>query len=213
MKCEPVKELFDWNAIHNPVIQNQFTVAAQNRYDALVTGEGSATEAYEHLQANKEAAKELIPLWKKTKKNCVSDDARVQDARKDVQRIFAIYQNQSNSDSQENLQKAKAKLQDAYDAVTEDELAEMIPNVELADGNRRCGESWRLINFIKSPAGKSPKICVLKGISREDRLSKWQQYFSQQLGNEPTVESDPDEIIPPILENVDIRTDLFDTGE
>ena len=45
----------------------------------------------------------------------------IQDGRKDVQRMFAIYQNQSNNDSQENLQKAKTKLQDAYDAVPEDE--------------------------------------------------------------------------------------------
>ena len=65
-----------------------------------------------------------------------------------VQRKFAIYQNQSNNDSQENLQKAKAKLQDAYNAVTEDELAEMIRNVELADENRRHGESLELINNI-----------------------------------------------------------------
>ena len=87
----------------------------------------------------------------------------------------------------------------------------MIRNVELTDENSRHGESWKLINKITGR--KSAKRGVLKGISREDRISKWQQYFSQLLGNEPVVERDPDEVIPTILENLNIQTDLLTIDE
>ena len=58
----------------------------------------SATEAYEQvIQANKEVAKEIIPQRKRAKRKDNSDDARVQNARKDVQHMFSKYQNHQSS--------------------------------------------------------------------------------------------------------------------
>ena len=97
----------------------------------------------------------------------LSDDARVQNARKDVQSVFAMYQSDPSNNNQENLRKTKAKLQQAYDAVTEDELTEMINRVQTANSKSKHGESWKLIN-------KTATRGILKGNNQTDRLIKWQ---------------------------------------
>ena len=172
----------------------------------------SETEAYEHfIQANKEVAKEIIPQRKRTKRKRNSDDARVQNARKDVQHMFSKYQNHQSSTNQESLQKAKTKLQEAYDTVTEEELSEMIRKVEVADENSSHGQSWRLINTITGR--KAAKKGILKGNSKEDRLKKWHQYFSELLGSEPTVEGDPNEDKPTVLGNLNIKSGPFSKEE
>ena len=63
-----------------------------------------------------------------------------------------MYQSDPSNDNQENLRNAKAKLQQAYDAVTEDELAEMINRVQTANSICKQSESWELVN--KSQGGK-----------------------------------------------------------
>ena len=93
-----------------------------------------------------------------------------------------MYQSDPSNDNQENLRNAKAKLQQAYDEVTEDELAEMINRVQTANSICKHGESWKLINKITGR--KTAKRGILKGTSQADRLLKWQQYFSQLLGKE-----------------------------
>ena len=82
--------------------------------------------------------------------------------------MFSKYQNHQSSTNQESLQKAKTKLQEAYNTVTEEELSEMIRKVEVADENSSHGQSWRHINTITG--SKAAKKGILKGNSREDRL-------------------------------------------
>ena len=48
----------------------------------------------------------------------------------------------------EKLRLAKAKLQEAYDEISEEELDVMIQQVEKADEHNRRGNSWKLINRI-----------------------------------------------------------------
>ena len=53
----------------------------------------------------------------------------------------------------------------------------------------------------------------MKGTSKEDRLKKWQQYFSELLVSEPTVEGDPNENIPIVLQNHTIKSGPFSKEE
>ena len=208
----PPKQLYDWNAIRNPTINNSFTIAVRNKYSVLSTINESATDNYDHfIQSFNESAEEHIPKKKRAKQKRLSDDIRVQNARKDVQCVFAMYQNDPNNDNQENLRSAKAKLQEAYDAVTEEELSTMINRVHAANSSNQHGESWKLINKITGR--KAAKRGILKGKSQSDRLLKWHQYFSQLLGKEPEVEGDPYVDIQPVFENLGIRSDPFDMEE
>ena len=102
-------------------------------------------------------------------------------------------------------------MQDAYDAVSEDELSNLIRQVETANENNSHGQSWRLINAITGR--KSAKRGTLKGTSREDRMGQWHNHFSQLLGSNPIVEGDPNEDIPAVLHNLNIRSDPFTLDE
>ena len=61
--------------------------------------------------------------------------------------------------------------------------------------------------------GKAAKKGILKGNSKEDRLKNLQQYFSELLGSEPTVEGDPNEDIPAVLQNLNIKSGPFSKEE
>ena len=138
----PRREVHDWNILHIQDIRDRYNLEVKNRYEMLHVENESAIEAYEHfIQANKEVAKEIIPQRKRAKGKRNSDDARVQNARKDVQHRFNKYQNNQSSTNQESLQKAKTKLQEVHDTVTEKELSEMIRKVEVADENSSQGKS------------------------------------------------------------------------
>ena len=202
----------DWNFLRIQDTREHYNLEVKNRYEMLHLENESATEAYEHfIQANKEVAKEIIPQRTRAKRKRTSDDARVQNARKAVQHMFSKSQNHQSSTNQENLQKSKSKLQEAYDAITEEELSEMIQKVEVADESNSHSQSWRLINTITGR--KAAKKGILKGNSKEDRLKKWQQYFSELLGSEPTVEGDPNEDIPTVLQNLNIKSGPFSKEE
>ena len=86
-----------------------------------------ATESYKHvIRGKKEVAKEIIPQQKKTNRKQTSEDARVQNVRKDMQNMFSMYENHPSNTIQDNLRKAKTKLQEAYDAVTEEEVSKTL---------------------------------------------------------------------------------------
>ena len=88
----PRREVPNWNILHIQDIRDHYNLEVKNRYEMLHVGNESATEAYEHfIQAIKEVAKEIIPQRKRTKRKRNSDDARVQNARKDVQHMFNKY--------------------------------------------------------------------------------------------------------------------------
>ena len=75
---------------------------------------------YEHfIQANKEATKALIPPKRKSKSKEASNDPRGDQVRKEVQQQFAVYQANPTCVNHDKLKKAKFKLQDAYDKITD----------------------------------------------------------------------------------------------
>ena len=208
----PPREMWDWTALRNKTTNDKYTIEVKNRFSVLCTDEESATERYDHfIEANKVVASEILPQRKRTKKKCTSTDARVQSARELVQTAFDVYATEASNANQDKLQKAKAKLQEAYDAVTEDELSEMVTHVEMSDECRNHGESWKLINSITGR--KNTKTGILKGQSKEDRLQKWMQFFSKLLGSEPATEGDPNESIPTVIENANITTGPFSKEE
>ena len=209
----PPRETWDWTALLNADIRERYTIEVKNRFEVLSTEGESATEKYQQfIEANKEKAEEILPQRKRRKKANTSNDDRVQNARTQVQEAFTKYEAQSdNTKLQEELQTAKKKLNEAYDAATEEELNEKLRQVEDAEEDRRRDLSWKLINEITGR--KSAKTGVLKGRNKEERLLKWQEHFSSLLGSDPNTEGNPDEDIPAVIKNLDIKTGPFSIEE
>ena len=172
-----------------------------------------ATSLYNNLIiANNEAAKELIPAKKRTKREVLSNDDRVSTARDKVNEAFAKYEANPNNTNQEQLRDEKANLKSTYDQVFQDELEGLIKQVENADLRAQHSESWKIINQISGR--KAAKKGIIKGKNKDERVSSWYRHFSQLLGNEPNIRnSNLDEEIPTVFDNLGINTGEFTMEE
>ena len=186
----------------------------KNRYAELSEeSEIDATSLYNNLIiANNEAAKELIPAKKRTKREILSNDDRVSTARDKVNEAFAKYEANPNNTNQEQFRDEKANLKSTYDQVFLDELESLIKQVENADLRAQHSESWKIINQISGR--KAAKKGIIKGKNKDERVSSWYRHFSQLLGNEPNIRnSNLDEEIPTIFDNLGINTGEFTMEE
>ena len=74
-------------------LQERYTVLVRNRYAQLSCENDTVTESYQHLmQANNEAADELIPMKQKIKRIRASKNPVVVEAREEVNAAFKQYQ-------------------------------------------------------------------------------------------------------------------------
>ena len=105
----------------------------------------------------------------------------------------------------------KDKMEEEYTNSREEEISEMIRQVEETDTNRKHVESWKIIDVITSR--KSTKKGIIKASNKEERLLKWYYHFSNLLGKEPTVTTDPTEEIPTILHDLRINDNQFTKDE
>ena len=70
-------------------MQERYTIAVKSKFCVLTTEEDTATEEYERFEkANEEAAKEIIPELKGTRKKQPYNDAIIVKARKRVEEAF-----------------------------------------------------------------------------------------------------------------------------
>ena len=219
-KTPPRRKAFEWNALrNNENLQQLYTVKILNRYDQLCTemqnDDNDVTGTYQNLmQANMEAANELIPLRKRSKRKIAANDPDVIAARQRVNTAFTNYEIDPTNENEELMQNEKANLKSAYDQAFEKELDTMILRVETADSRAQHAESWRLINQISGR--KVSKKGILKGHSSKERVDSWYLHFSQLLGKEPDIPNDTtdDEILTVFNENdLNIKTGAFSMDE
>ena len=71
-------------------------------------------------------------------------------------------------------------------------------------------EAWKTVNDISGR--KKSKEGQVAGSSPEERVNTWFSHFKKLLGEPPDVD-DPDEEIPNVFENLEIRDDPFDLNE
>ena len=210
-KAPPRKINYDWTVLRNVELSDLYTVSIKNKYASLCKDNESITETYAHLiTANKETAKELLPLKKKIKRQRTSTDPRIVRAREITQKASNKYVETQSPRNRIELQKCKRNLQNQYDIIAEEELAKMIREVESANDRSKHGESWRLINEITGR--KTTKQGIIKASSKQDRINKWYTHFKELLGNEPEVVGDLGDITP-VLQGIDISDEQFTAEE
>ena len=94
-KTPPRKTAFDWNVLRcNSDLQQMYTVKVLNRYEQLCDESGNdITENYQNfVQANSEAAKELILPKTRSKRKAMSNNNYVNTARLSVNQAFINYE-------------------------------------------------------------------------------------------------------------------------
>ena len=82
----------------------------------------------------------------------------------------------------------------------------MEEKVELAHHTNQHKLSWQLINNLTGK--KNAKKGIIKGNDKQDRLSKWYEYFKNLLRKESIIPH-PDEEIRTIFDNLDIPSGQF----
>ena len=211
-KAMAKKKQHDWNLFRNDSnLQRQYSIEVHNRFQPLEIEDESATERYERfVTAHKEAASEVIPVKKKAKKSQFSDDPRVTSARNKVNKAYTDYQRETSDENRQVYKQAKKALEEAYNAVTEEDLSCKLKEVEMAHSNSKHGQSWRLINDITGR--KASAKGQLKGNTQEERVKNWFEHFKNLLGSPPDIENEEEEITQ-VLEDLDIRTGPFDLEE
>ena len=101
-------------------------------------------------------------------------------------------------------------LYEIYNQVKEKELTEHINRIEATHGEQQYGEAWKTVNEITGR--KRAKEGQVAGSSPAERVTTWFTHFKKLLGEPPEVE-DPDEDIPLLYQDVDIKDDPFTLEE
>ena len=93
-------------------LQERYTLTVKNRFHALTIENESATEEYERksVRATEEAAKEVLPQIKGTRRQQRSDDIRLNKDREVVEDAFDKYQQNPDETTRELLRNACANL-------------------------------------------------------------------------------------------------------
>ena len=84
----------------------------------------------------------------KEKRKKASADTRIVDTREKVNQAFRIYSTSPTSDNELLLQEQKRSLQESYNMVQGEEIADMVHKVELAHHTNQHKLSWQLINNL-----------------------------------------------------------------
>ena len=206
----PKKIKYDWAQFSkDPEIQQRYTVTVKNRYQVLAD-ESNDTKYDKFVKANREAMEECLPKQTRSKKILRSSNVRVEEARLEAQQAQSKYESSKCEDDKELWAQALHNLYQAYKLVEEEELVEQIQNIEAAYGDQKYGKAWKTVNEITGR--KRAKEGQVAGKSPEERVNTWFTHFKNLLGNPPEVE-EPDEQIPNVFQDLDIKDDPFTLEE
>ena len=213
-KTPPRKIRYNWKVLaQDTKLQDLYAVKVRNRFSALQDESeyNDATSTYEcFIQANKEAAEELLPKAPRRKKQAIWSDPRIDCARKEVYEAYVNDTSECTSVSRSELQTRKNQLRETYDRVSNEILEQKISQVEKANQNCQHKAAWDLINEISGR--RTARQGQIKGETQSERLHSWHSHFQQLLGNPPIITNE-DEPIEQVHQEFDMRTDPFDQEE
>ena len=197
-------------------LQERYAIAVSNRYSCLMEETdpedvSDATARYaKFIEATSTANKAVLPTKPRHKRDDITSDQRVQEARNDLFLAKDVYHLNPTVQHREAVAEHKAQLTSCYEIVEEEILTAKIKRVEDAADRCKNKESWRLVKDI---TGKNkPNGGLIDGGSGEERLKNWKDHFSKLLGQPPRV-PDEDITIQQIHPLLDIKISPFDKEE
>ena len=118
------KKHYDWKLLRSDAdLQLRFRVEHRNRYSELYDENSSVTEQYDTLvKANAHAAEAILPLVKKSKQERFSNNQKVMEARKRVEKLAHSYKIKKSSITRKHPAAAKQRLNEKYKRLETDRL-------------------------------------------------------------------------------------------
>ena len=204
------KVLYDWQKFSSsPEIQEQYAISVKNRFQLLAEDENGVSYD-KFIEANKQAMEDTVPLRGKKKSVYTSTHPSVVEARSKAEEAHQKWDGSGTDDDRVAWKLAIDFLYQVYNEVEENELEKKIRTIESAHGAQKYGEAWKVVNEVTGR--KKTKEGQVSGNSPEERVTTWFTHFKNLLGSTPDVE-DPDEVIPTIFDDLDIKDDLFTLDE
>ena len=183
----------------DPDLRETFSISVQNRFEALVNCDSTATEKYQcYTEAVHSTCKEHLRARPKKKRLNMAKDHRVEAARKVVFEAKERFNGDQNDTTREKLNQAKNDLGDAYAIAEEEEIERQIEMVEKTADLGKHRASWNLVNVLTGR--KNGGCSKIRGASAEERLNNWKEHFVGLLGQPPSV-PDPEIQIEPIMDS------------
>ena len=151
-----------------------------------------------------------MPERSKKKPAMRSTNPCVVEARQKAEIAHLEWEADRTENNKDAWKQALKDLYKTYDSVREEELEHHISNIEKSHGEQQYGEAWRVVNEVTGR--KKSKEGQVAGTSPEERVSTWFTHFKKLLGEPPEVD-DPDEDIPAIFNNLNIKDDILTIDE
>ena len=206
-KSSPKKFHYEWSALQNCDIQEQFTIDVKNRLSALSEETDNVTTVYDSLVTSiTESAEKNIP--KKVKRKTIPRSKRpeVETVRDKVHQAVTAYHLNPSLENQEKINAEKNKLYEVYRQIEEEELQEKVSSIEESARVRDSQGCWKIINEITGR--KVSKKGIIKGKTQKERLNKWFSHFHNLLGSE-TGDAQVSNDIPAVITEVNIYDGPF----
>ena len=136
---------------------------------------------YENLiKGNEEVALSTLPKKPKSRKNPLSLDTNVTEARENLKKILSIYHSHPSRTNNDKLTAAKKSLDNAYFEAEEAFISGKIDDISNLHINQQHSAAWKTINELSGKGSKSP---TTTGTSGEKRLENWLSHFESLLGH------------------------------
>jgi exonuclease III len=201
---------YDWKAFSaSPAIQEQYTVAVKNRFQAL-EGDDNGTSYDKFVEANQLATEECVPQKPKKRTVHTSSDPRIAEAREVADEAHEKWISDDTEASKISWKEALSHLYDLYDQITAEELEQRTRDIEAAHDAQKYGEAWQVVNEITGR--KKAKEAQVSGSSPEERVKTWFSHFKNLLGS-PASAEDTEEELPNIFEDLEIDDGPFTIEE
>ena len=199
----------DWKAFaNNPGLQTRYTEEVRNRFQQLDKGAEPSSEYMRFVAANEEATRMCVPVLDRARTSLRSKHPEVVTARGSVEEARLNFEREPTQQRCGELREAKQLLFSTYDNIKGEELMEKVQRVQAAQGEKKYGESWRVINEMTGR--KRTKEGQVEGHSPEERMATWFNHFRSLLGS---TADGAEEEIPPVLRNLDIDDGPFTVTE
>ena len=188
--ADPMKAI-DWKKVGmDKNLSSLYSVNVFNRFQELCTysriESDNVDSIYSNLiKANEEISILLLPKKPKSRKNPITSDMGVSQARENLKRNAFLYHSNPSIFNKDRLAAAKKSLDEAYLNAQVAFVNGKIDDITNLHINQQHSAAWKIINEL-SGKGSKPSTTI-KGGNKEKRLQNWLSHFKNLLGKPATV--------------------------
>ena len=173
----------------NKDIKEKFSIEIKKRFEALQSDNNTDNDPntmYNNIfEANQYAASETIPIITKRPSTAPWHSQSIEVKGNAVSQVIKVSLENPSPENSEQIRKASEELDHQYKKEQEKYVKNKIAELNNAHTNKKSKVVWQIANEISNR--KKSKRSILKGKSKQDRLSQWKNHFTNLLGQAPPI--------------------------